>query len=87
MIEIKRGEELVKVQKWTHAKEPSEQQKQRMLALMITKAAITSMGNHTYRFNGTVYKQQDGGPIGDELSQAIARLVMIWWDEEFLKKM
>ena len=86
MIEIKRGEELVKVQKWTHAKEPSEQQKQRMLALMITKAAITSMGNHTYRFNGTVYKQQDGGPIGDELSQAIARLVMIWWDEEFLKK-
>ena len=44
-----------------------------MLALMIAKAAITSMGNHTYRFDGTVYKQQDGGPIGDELSQAIAR--------------
>ena len=37
-----------------------------------------------YRFDGKLYKQVDGGPIGDELSQAIARLVMIWWDNEFI---
>ena len=43
------------------------------------------MGNHLYRFDGKVFKQEDGGPIGDELAQAVARLVMIWWDGEFLK--
>ena len=56
-----------------------------MLALMLMKAVETSMSNHTYRFGGKLYKQSDGGPIGDELSQAIARLVMIWWDRRFLE--
>ena len=57
-----------------------------MLALMITKATEVSIKNHMYRFDGKLYKQEDGGPIGDELSQAVARLVMIWWDEMFLDR-
>ena len=56
-----------------------------MIALMMMKVTEVSIKNHMYRFNGKVFKQEDGGPIGDELSQAIARIVMIWWDEEFLK--
>ena len=64
------------------AKEPSEIQKQKS---MLTSVKM-SMQNHMYRFNGKVYKQTDGGPIGDELSQAVARLIMIWWDNEFKKK-
>ena len=32
-----------------------------------------------------MFLQEDGGPIGDELAQAVARLVMIWWDNKFLE--
>ena len=56
-----------------------------MIAAMLVKSVETSITNHMYRFDGKMYKQTDGGPIGDELSQAIARLVMVWWDEQFLK--
>ena len=84
--EIKKDGVTTKVQKWTHPKSISEHQEKRMIALMLTKAAITSMRNHMYSFDNRVYKQEDGGPIGDELSQAIARIVMQWWDKEFLDK-
>ena len=75
--------EMEKEQKWIRAREPFKYQKKRMLALMFSKATEISMKNHMYRFDGKLFKQKDGGPIGDELSQAVARLVMIWWDNEF----
>ena len=75
----------VKVNKWIEGNEPEEDQKRRMLAEMMAKAVETSMRNHLYRFDGKNYKQEDGGPIGDELSQAVARMVMMWWDERFIE--
>ena len=56
-----------------------------MIARMFSIAVYTAMSNHTYRFDGKVYQQEDGGPIGDELAQAVARIVMIWWDRKFLE--
>ena len=73
-----------KVPKWVFKKEPSVHQKNRMLAKMISIAVHTAMSNHTYRFDGRVFKQEDGAPIGDELAQAVARIVMNWWDRRFL---
>ena len=52
---------------------------------MVYKAIITSMSNHHYRFNQQTFRQIFGGPIGDILAQASAKLVMIWWDLEFGK--
>ena len=75
-----------RVPKWEKAREPTKQEGHKMIALMIQKAVETVMGNHTYRFDGRIYKQKDGGPIGDEMSQAVARLTMIWFDERFLEK-
>ena len=75
----------MKVEKWRDIEEPREDQKRKMVAAMIGKSVETSITNHMYRFSGKMYKQEDGGPIGDELSQAIARLVMIWWDERFFE--
>ena len=74
------------VSKWQEAEEPDERRKQKMISLMMTKAVEVIMKNHTYRFDGKIYKQKDGGPIGDEMSQAVARLVMIWYDEKFAKR-
>ena len=82
-VEMMIDGEMEKEQKWIRAREPFKYQKKRMLALMFSKATEISMKNHMYRFDGKLFKQKDGGPIGDELSQAVARLVMIWWDNEF----
>ena len=38
------------------------------------------MKNHVYRFDSSIRKQQNGGPIGLELTGNIAQVFMIWWD-------
>jgi hypothetical protein len=40
-----------------------------------------------YQFNGKVFKQQKGGPIGLEITGVLARLVMLWWDRTFVDKL
>ena len=56
-----------------------------MLAQVIRVATLAILQHHTYQFeNGEVRLQSDGGPIGLELAEAIARVVMLWWDQKFL---
>ena len=43
------------------------------------------MGNHIYAFNGTVRLQLEGGPIGNSLSGALAKVYMLWWCRTFLQ--
>ena len=73
-------------QKWLRGQLPTQKQAARMMAQMIADAVNVAMSNHMYRFDGKIYLQTDGGPIGDELAQAVARIVMIWWDRKFLEK-
>ena len=44
------------------------------------------MTTHLYRFNKQVYRQEEGGPIGLELTQMLARLVIICWDDMFSRR-
>ena len=44
----------------------------------------TVFKNHVYYFKGKIYLQLDSGPIGLELTGAIARLILIWFDKKFL---
>ena len=74
----------VKVNKWIRVPEPSKRQGCRMIAKMLVKAVEVSMTNHMYRFDGRFYHRKDGGPIGDELSQTVARMVMCWFDNRML---
>ena len=50
------------------------------MALLLGEAVETIMGNHLYRFDGKVYRQVEGGPIGLELTGVVADLVMLWCD-------
>ena len=54
------------------------------MSVLLKNAIMTLMANHTYRWKGEVRLQTRGGPIGDKLAQAAARLFMIWWDNKFL---
>ena len=86
MIERKQNEETIKTGKWIEAAQPSSSQEKKMLSMMIATAVEVSMTNHLYRFDGKVYHQSDGGPIGDELSQAAARMTMAWYDRKLIDK-
>lgn len=74
----------VKVPKWKLAHRPSARQQKRMVARLISTALVVAFQNHLYMFDGKVYLQLDGGPIGLELAQAAARMVRLKWDELFL---
>ena len=68
-------------------KNPTQQQKKRMLARTMEIVVDVIMSSHLYQFDGQVYKQLTGGPIGLEITGVLARLVMLWWDGKFLTKL
>ena len=49
-----------------------------MIAYAIEIGIKMVMRNHLYKFNGEVFIQGEGGPIGLELTGAIARVFMLW---------
>ena len=61
---------------WDKVKEPSEAQRRRMVALSICTVARYTFENHLYKFNGQVYRQTSGGPIGDNATNDAANIVM-----------
>ena len=56
------------------------------MAIIIGETVQTIMTNHLYQFDKKVYRQVEGGPIGLEITGIIADVVMIWFDQLFLKK-
>ena len=40
---------------------------------------------HVYKFQNKIFLQTTGGTIGLELSGSLARLILIWFDNVFLK--
>ena len=40
-----------------------------------------------YQIDGKVFLQTDGGPIGLELSGSLARVIMLLWDQELLRRL
>ena len=51
-----------------------------IIAKLVQIAVITMMNTHLYEFNGKIYLQQQGGPIGLRATCAVARIVMNYWD-------
>ena len=45
------------------------------------------INNHLYQFNGNIYKQETGGPIGLDITGVIGRIVMIWWSQAYQAKL
>ena len=78
-----------KVDKWSWKgkRDPSMMQKRRMIASMMETMVKTIMMNHCYQFDGRLFLQQTGGPIGLELSGVLARLVMLKFDHMYLDKL
>ena len=68
-------------------RKPKKFEVKKMLAVGICIAVKVVMKNHIYRFGGELRRQQEGGPIGVELTGALADLFMLYWDRAFLQKL
>ena len=55
-----------------------------IVAQVAQKSVLAIFKTHTYRFASKFYLQRKGGPIGLHSTCCISRLVMLWWDQEFL---
>ena len=61
---------------WTEVKIPTKKQRKIMVALALMEATKTLLQNHVYCFNGKLYRQKHGGPIGDNVTMIASGLVM-----------
>ena len=77
-------QEIVKRYKnWRHPEQsPNETQKRELIIRALHIAIKFIMNNHTYTFGNQIRKQSKGGPIGLDITGAIAQIYMIWWAEE-----
>ena len=66
---------------------PTEAEEREMLALALEIAIKVAMGNHLYSFNGSVRLQLEGGPIGNQLSGALAKVYMLYRCRTFLRRL
>ena len=58
-----------------------------MIAAYLSTITRWVMTNHIYQFDGHFYLQQKGAPIGLQISVMIAKIIMMIWDREMIKKM
>ena len=68
-------------------RKPTQDQSKRMVALAMSMIVEKVMANFLYTFGGEDRRQASGGPIGDVLTQAIARHMGNEFDERFNAKL
>ena len=80
----KRGDQ----EQWRFPSVKLTEEEKRMIMAEVGKIITEVMfDNHLYTFNGKVYKQRKGGPIGLRGTCAIARLLMCYWDARWKEMM
>ena len=55
------------------------------MSLCVQQGLLTALDTHMYTWHKEVKKQVGGLAIGLDFSRAVGRLVMLEWDQKFLK--
>ena len=58
-----------------------------MLALAVSKDVEEVMKKHVFTFGGQIYKQKEGGAIGNELTCVVAKTRTIEFMRKFKEKL
>jgi hypothetical protein len=69
------------------ARAPTEQERRRMLGIMLETAINVCMENHFYMVDNTVRRQRQGAGIGLRLSEALGRAFGLYWDDKLIQKL
>jgi hypothetical protein len=67
--------------------EYTENEKRIILATIVQIGVLVIMNTHLYSFDGKIFIQQAGGPIGLRATCAVARVTMNEWDARWLETM
>ena len=83
------GESVKDVPKWIwdNVREPTLKQKKKLIILTLNKMIELTLTNHLYQFDNKIYKQVKGGPIGENLTQMCAKIVMYSFVVRYRKKL
>ena len=63
----------------------TREEKTKVLSLCVQQGLLAALDAHLYTWHREVKEQQEGLPIGLDLTRAVARLVMLDWDQQFLQ--
>ena len=66
-------------------RKPSDQERKRLTAIAMGWLVWHIMTNFLYNFGGEDRRQEDGGPMGDEVTQALSRFIGMEYDDMFLE--
>ena len=64
---------------------PNQYEEKFVLSQVIKISTLAILSMHSYQWNKDVKLQEEGAPIGLEIAGALARIVMLWWDKQFMK--
>ena len=64
--------------------EPNEQETRKVWCESIKILIKQVMKNHCFKFQGKLFKQEEGGSIGLDLTGIMAEIYMSWWDRELI---
>ena len=58
-----------------------------LVAEMVRIGVIVMMNTHLFRFDGKIFLQKEGGPIGLRATCCVARITMLHWDGKLIEKL
>ena len=68
-------------------KEWTDWEKRVLVAEMVRIGVVVMMNTHLFRWDGRIFLQKKGGPIGLRATCCVARITMLHWDGKLLAKM
>jgi hypothetical protein len=63
---------------------PDNDETRKMWCEAVEIMVVQTMKNHCYKFKGQLYRQEEGGSIGLDLTGVIAEIYMSWWDGQLV---
>ena len=73
---------------WSFPKvEYTKLEKRKIVATLVQIGILVMMNTHVYGFDGKIFLQKAGGPIGLRSTCSLARIVMNEWDAKWMEKM
>ena len=65
---------------FTECIKPNEEETRKIWSIAVEVLVTKTMRNHCYMFEGRIYRQEEGGSIGLDLTGVVADIYMSWWD-------
>ena len=88
MKSMRKPKEKDRYKHWLNPlRDPNTHEKRIMIVEAVRVCLSFIMTNHMYTFDNQMMRQQQGGPIGLDLTGTVAQIFMIWWEDELRRRL